>query len=94
MLSVVQVARHLDAIGFTVFAGCLDTASEGAQRLRVEASTRLRLVNMDVRSEEHVRVALTFIQVMGRSGIVKTFQEDENSSWEAYLFNWLLCVIF
>jgi len=57
-----EVARHLDAIGFTVFAGCLDTASEGAQRLRVEASTRLRLVNMDVRSEEHVRVALTFIQ--------------------------------
>ena len=32
-----------------IFAGCLDTASEGAQRLRVEASSRLRLVNMDVR---------------------------------------------
>jgi len=57
-----EVARHLDAIGFTVFAGCLDTASEGAQRLRVEASSRLRLVNMDVRSDEHVRVALDFIE--------------------------------
>lgn len=57
-----EVARHLDAIGFTVFAGCLDTASEGAQRLRVEASSHLRLVNMDVRREEHVRVALHFIE--------------------------------
>jgi len=57
-----EVARHLDAIGFTVFAGCLDTASEGAQRLRVEASPSLRLVNMDVRREEHVRVALQFVE--------------------------------
>lgn len=57
-----EVARHLDAIGFTVFAGCLDTASEGAQRLRVEASPRLRLVNMDVRKEDHVRMALSFIE--------------------------------
>jgi len=56
-----EVARHLDAIGFTVFAGCLDTASEGAQRLRVEASPRLRLVNMDVCREEHVKVALQFV---------------------------------
>jgi 3-hydroxybutyrate dehydrogenase len=56
------VARHLDAIGFTVFAGCLDTASEGAQRLRVEAGPGLRLVNMDVRREEHIMAALRYME--------------------------------
>ena len=62
LTSLLQVARHLDSLGFTVFAGCLDTASEGAQRLRVEVSSRLRLVNMDVRQEEHVRVALRYVK--------------------------------
>jgi len=57
-----ELARHMDTLGFTVFAGCLDTASEGAQRLRVEASPRLTLVNMDVRSEEHVRQAVRFME--------------------------------
>ena len=40
----------------------MDTSSEGAQRLRVEASHNLRLVNMDVRQEEHVRVALQYVE--------------------------------
>jgi len=57
-----EVARHLDSLGFTVFAGCLDTASEGAQRLRVEAGPRLHLVNMDVRKESHVAAALKYIE--------------------------------
>ena len=35
-----EVARHLDMLGLWVFAGCENTASEGAQRLRVEASSR------------------------------------------------------
>ena len=56
------MARHLDSLGFSVFAGCLDTSSEGAQRLRVEASHNLHLVNMDVRQEEHVRVALQYVE--------------------------------
>ena len=64
-----EVARHLDSLGCTVFAGCLNTASEvstqyiasniqpeynpsscaqGAQRLRVEASSRLQLLSLDV----------------------------------------------
>lgn len=56
-----ELAKYLDNIGFQVFAGCLDTASEGAQRLRVEASNRLRLVNMDVRRDDHVSAAVNFI---------------------------------
>lgn len=57
-----ELAKYLDSIGFQVFAGCLDTSSEGAQRLRVEASTNLKLVNLDVRRDDHVDAAVHFIQ--------------------------------
>jgi len=63
-----ELAKHLDSIGFYVFAACLDTSSEGAQRLRIEASPCLRLVNMDVTNEDHVRHALDMSQ--------KTCQQD------------------
>ena len=56
-----ELARHLDGLGFHVFAGCLNTGSEGAQRLRVECSPFLRLVNMDVTKEEHVKHAMEYI---------------------------------
>merc|ERR1712106_1230786 len=57
-----EVAAHLDQLGCHVFAGCLDTASEGAQRLRVEASHNLKLVNMDVTSEEQVKAAVKYVE--------------------------------
>jgi len=57
-----EVARHLDMLGCYVFAGCLDTASEGAQRLRVEASPRLKLVKMDVTKDEEVMKAVEYIE--------------------------------
>ena len=56
-----ELARHLDGLGFHVFAGCLDTSSEGAQRLRVECSPFLRLVNMDVTRDDHVKHAIDYI---------------------------------
>lgn len=56
-----ELAKHLDSLGFYVFAACLDTSSEGAQRLRIEASPMLRLVNMDVTNEDHVRHALDYV---------------------------------
>ena len=56
-----ELARHLDALGYHVFAGCLDTSSEGAQRLRVECSPFLRLVNMDVTKEDHVKHAMDYV---------------------------------
>ena len=57
-----EVAKYLDMLGFQVFAGCRDTASEGAQRLRVEASPRLQLVKMDVTSEDEVKNAVGYIE--------------------------------
>jgi len=57
-----EVARHLDMLGCHVFAGCLNMASEGAQRLRVEASARLTLVQMDVTREDQLDKAVEFIE--------------------------------
>lgn len=56
-----ELARHLDGLGYHVFAGCLNTGSEGAQRLRVECSPFLRLVNMDVTKEDHVKHAMEYV---------------------------------
>lgn len=56
-----ELARHLDSLGFHIFAGCLDTSSEGAQRLRVECSPFLRLVNMDVTRDDHVEHAINYV---------------------------------
>ena len=56
-----ELAKYMDNLGFHVFAGCLDTSSEGAQRLRVECSPFLKLVNMDVRREDHVQHAVQYV---------------------------------
>ena len=56
-----ELAKYLDSIGFHVFAGCLDTSSEGAQRLRVECSPFLKLVNMDVTRDDHVQHAVQYV---------------------------------
>ena len=57
-----ELAKILDFAGFHVFAGCLDTSSEGAQRLRVECSPFLKLVNMDVTREDHVQHAVQYVR--------------------------------
>ena len=36
-----ELAKHLDSLGFYVFAACLDTSSEGAQRLRYDCLTKM-----------------------------------------------------
>ena len=57
-----ELAKILDFAGFHVFAGCLDTSSEGAQRLRVECSPFLKLVNMDVTRDDHVQHAVQYVR--------------------------------
>lgn len=42
------LARHYDRMGFRVYAGCSQPAGEGAVRLQAEASTRLRIIPLDV----------------------------------------------
>ncbi|XP_066267260.1 D-beta-hydroxybutyrate dehydrogenase, mitochondrial-like isoform X1 [Branchiostoma lanceolatum] len=54
------LAKRLDSLGFTVFAGCLlaDSGGEGSKKLRAECSSRLRTVQIDVTDDGQVRAAV------------------------------------
>ncbi|XP_049776132.1 short-chain dehydrogenase/reductase family 9C member 7-like isoform X2 [Schistocerca cancellata] len=56
------LARRLDSLGVPVVAGCLFPEGPGAQRLVQECSSRLRVVPLDVTSEQQVRDAVSSIR--------------------------------
>uniref|UniRef100_A0A8D2NVH9 11-beta-hydroxysteroid dehydrogenase type 2 n=1 Tax=Zosterops lateralis melanops TaxID=1220523 RepID=A0A8D2NVH9_ZOSLA len=55
-------ARHLDIMGFRVFASVLDLQSPGAQELRRSCSPRLTLLQMDLTKPEDIQRVLQHIQ--------------------------------
>ncbi|XP_074007852.1 11-beta-hydroxysteroid dehydrogenase type 2 [Numenius arquata] len=55
-------ARHLDAMGFRVFASVLDPQGAGAQELRRSCSPRLTLLQMDLTKPEDIQRVLQHIQ--------------------------------
>ncbi|KAI8514184.1 hypothetical protein Bbelb_085080 [Branchiostoma belcheri] len=54
------LAKRLDSLGFTVFAGCLlaDSGGEGSKKLRAECSSRLSTVQIDVTDDGQVKAAV------------------------------------
>ncbi|KFW71604.1 Corticosteroid 11-beta-dehydrogenase isozyme 2, partial [Pygoscelis adeliae] len=54
-------ARHLDAMGFQVFASVLDPQGPGAKELRRSCSPRLTLLQMDLTKPEDIQHALLHI---------------------------------
>lgn len=71
------LAKRMDQLGCTVYAGCLFADGEGAQKLRSECSDKLHVVPLDVSSEDSVGAALKFVKdttgdlwaVMNNAGI-------------------------
>ncbi|XP_049572974.1 11-beta-hydroxysteroid dehydrogenase type 2 [Syngnathus scovelli] len=55
-------ARHLDRLGFRVFATVLDAEGEGACELRRACSPRLSLLQLDITQPQQVRGALAQVQ--------------------------------
>ncbi|CAH1245318.1 BDH1 [Branchiostoma lanceolatum] len=55
-----RLAKRLDSLGFTVFAGCLlaDSGGEGSKKLRAECSSRLSTVQIDVTNDRQVQAAV------------------------------------
>uniref|UniRef100_A0A8C5L9U9 Hydroxysteroid (17-beta) dehydrogenase 2 n=1 Tax=Jaculus jaculus TaxID=51337 RepID=A0A8C5L9U9_JACJA len=51
------LAKHLDKLGFTVFAGVLDEKGSGAEELRKSCSERLSVLQMDVTKPEEIKDA-------------------------------------
>ncbi|GFT92714.1 estradiol 17-beta-dehydrogenase 2 [Nephila pilipes] len=56
------LAKHVDRMGYHVFAGCLSPATDNAAELKRECSQRLRLVHIDVAQEESVQKAQEHIE--------------------------------
>ncbi|XP_003495176.1 estradiol 17-beta-dehydrogenase 2 [Cricetulus griseus] len=51
------LVKHLDKLGFTVFAGVLDAKGSGAEELRKTCSDRLSVLQMDVTKLEQIEDA-------------------------------------
>lgn len=51
------LAKHLDKLGFTVFAGVLDKEGPGAEELRNNCSERLSVLQMDITKPEQIQDA-------------------------------------
>lgn len=62
-----ETARHLDSMGFKVFASVLDLESSGAKELRQSCSPRLTLLEMDLTKTEDIQRALQLIQTQTKS---------------------------
>ncbi|TNN24679.1 D-beta-hydroxybutyrate dehydrogenase, mitochondrial [Liparis tanakae] len=56
------LALRLDRSGFVVFAGCLAPGGGGARALAAESSGSLRILQMDVTSDEDVQRAKKIVQ--------------------------------
>ncbi|XP_076458567.1 short-chain dehydrogenase/reductase family 9C member 7-like [Babylonia areolata] len=97
-----MVAGRLSALGFRVFAGCLDAEGEGAQKLRRLTSPNICVIPLDVTDERQVADARDVVEaqvegqglwaVVNNSGVA-TFAEAEWCSMAQYRavmnINWL-----
>ena len=57
-----ELAKRLDTLGATVFAGCLFPEDAGAKELKSACSNRLHVLHLDVTREEHVRNAVKYVK--------------------------------
>ncbi|PSN39887.1 hypothetical protein C0J52_22442 [Blattella germanica] len=59
-----EMARRLDSIGVTVFAGCLFPEGVGAHELKKSCSKNLQIIPMDVTDEEQINNALETVKTL------------------------------
>ncbi|XP_063225157.1 retinol dehydrogenase 7-like [Bacillus rossius redtenbacheri] len=57
-----QCARRLDALGVTVYAGCLMPQGTGAAALKASTSSRLHIVPLDVTKDDSVQAAVRLVK--------------------------------
>ncbi|KAL4239311.1 (2R 3R)-2 [Mactra antiquata] len=87
------LACKLASSGYTVFAGCLDTKSDGAERLKSQYHTKATVIQIDVTNDESVAAAVRILYdrlsniglwaVVNNAGVA-VFAETEWCSMEAY----------
>lgn len=57
-----SLARRLDKLGFLVFAGCLVPDRGGARKLEEDSEGRIKVVELNVTDDYHVRGAVRFVK--------------------------------
>ncbi|CAH1782928.1 unnamed protein product [Owenia fusiformis] len=84
------LAKHLDGLGFTVFAGCYNANGQDAQSLRKGASERLHIVQLDVRSDEDVQKAVDYVKqnASGLWAVVNNAGVEEPGEVELCKMEW------
>jgi len=55
------LALHLDQLGATVFAGCLNAKGPGGIKLQEAGSDRMHVVQLDVTSDEQVAECFRYV---------------------------------
>lgn len=53
-----MLAKCLDKLGFHVFAGCLDSDSDGSRSLKTHGSQRMHVFTLDVTRDQSVNQAI------------------------------------
>lgn len=56
------LSRKLDRAGFKVLAGCLYPEGDGAKQLLLDCSNKLRVIRLDVTSDEDVDLACKTVE--------------------------------
>ncbi|XP_059375429.1 retinol dehydrogenase 7-like [Carassius carassius] len=77
-----HLAKKLDHMGFTVFAGCLYPEGPGAQSLVEEGSDRVKVLKLDVTKDEDVCLAKNFVQAnLPEKGLYAVVNNAGISDW-------------
>ncbi|XP_069873039.1 estradiol 17-beta-dehydrogenase 2-like isoform X2 [Dipodomys merriami] len=80
------LAKHLDKLGFTVFAGVLDKKSAGAKELQKSCSSRLSVLQMDITKPEQIKDAYSkVVEKMQDKGSVPLMKMAAYNSTKAAL---------
>lgn len=77
------IARQLDDLGFTVFAG-FQEKYESSSKLKEESSGRLHVLQLDITSEAQIQQAATYIKEHLPSGAAGLWALVNNVSWAAF----------
>ncbi|XP_048046279.1 D-beta-hydroxybutyrate dehydrogenase, mitochondrial isoform X3 [Megalobrama amblycephala] len=77
-----HLAKKLDSMGFTVFAGCLWPEGPGAQSLAEEGSDRMKVLRLDVTKDEDVSLAKDFVEAnLPEKGLYAVVNNAGISDW-------------
>ncbi|KAK7605255.1 hypothetical protein V9T40_007113 [Parthenolecanium corni] len=87
------LARQLDDLGFTIFAGFTD--KQKGTKLKEESSARLHILQLDVTSEKDIREAFIYVHKNLPANAPGLWALVNNTTWAAFgEFEWLPPEVF